>query len=658
MGGEDWQMLDTLVSSGTLDNKAEILAIIRDTTLTADQREDSIKAKYPSDYATMLAQYYPKLRRTYYQIDFTIRNYDDLDDIHRVYLTHPEYLSLQELYRLLGYYTKYSKDYYLVYIIGAKYFRHSRLANINGGAAALVLGDYANARLFLHRVRHLPLGLYNLGVLACYENDLVLALKYFRELRAMPEASDLSDNLNYIIPRLEKTLEEQEAIKREKEKLANAKEEGGHQFVDLGLPSGTVWATCNVGAKNYNDPGDFFMWGDVISIDAKAKKPVKEWCPVHKKEFSVLREDNRYIDDDNTLLKKFDAASKNWGGLWEMPTPDQVSELIQYTTKKYVEDEKGHGIWVTSKINGNSIYFPMVGHKESYGSGINRYISNERKDQGYYWTSSPYPKETFSQCLILGYISGSYTATMAVAGMDRNVGTPIRPVFNKNNLPQPKAVELEIEKSLPVNEGNGSSESGNSGIAEHEAIDLGLPSGLKWAAYNVGATKPTERGTIYSWGMTEPVSGYFDTQSHTYYKTNEWLASHGYLTPNGELSPEYDAATQNWGKEWHTPSTKDYQELVENTIIDYEEIDGVPLMKLTSKINGKSIYFIGGGIVYDGRALFDKSGYYWTTTPQKTWGAYAANFTIDKSDIRMGEDVIRPYNELRFLGLQVRAVRK
>ena len=142
-----------------------------------------------------------------------------------------------------------------------------------------------------------------------------------------------------------------------------------------------------------------------------------------------------------------------------------------------------------------------------------------------------------------------------------------------------------------------------------KAIDLGLPSGLKWADCNIGAEKETDYGLYFQWGDTE---GYDDVY-HSTWETcpgNEGNATYNVdsITEwdkanlnNGVLKPEVDAATVHLGSNWRMPTLDDIAELYRNTINELVEIDGVRGRKFTSKSDpSKYIFFPFGGFITGG----------------------------------------------------------
>ena len=130
--------------------------------------------------------------------------------------------------------------------------------------------------------------------------------------------------------------------------------ENGFEYVDLGLASGTMWATCNVGATKPEDEGLLFQFGRVDGYKYGDK-------------------DNQFKTDDltttsgkvykkNEILElEDDAVHVNMGGKWKMPTNDQLKELINNTTHNVATINGVKGMMFTSNINGQFMFIPFVG---------------------------------------------------------------------------------------------------------------------------------------------------------------------------------------------------------------------------------------------------------------------------------------------------------
>ena len=188
----------------------------------------------------------------------------------------------------------------------------------------------------------------------------------------------------------------------------------------------------------------------------------------------------------------------------------------------------------------------------------------------------------------------------------------------------------------------------------HEYVDLGLPSGTLWATCNVGASKPEEYGDYFAWGETKTKETYqgenykwVNGDLFTKYCTNSLYGNVDNLL---ELLPEDDAATANWGNNWCTPSKDQFDELKNSdyTTIEKTTLNGVDGVKVTSKKNGKTLFFPEAGEYWYEKCLHDDEGTYWTRSVEET-GALAA-YVVDMYSGGWG---VRP----RPTGYPVRPVR-
>ena len=196
------------------------------------------------------------------------------------------------------------------------------------------------------------------------------------------------------------------------------------EAVDLGLPSGLKWATCNVGATSPEGYGGYFAWGETETKD-NYDWPTYKWCNdtvITKYNYDTSQGD---VDNKTVLEQQDDAASVIWGGSWRMPTDAEWTELIENCTWTWITHNGVKGSLVTSNINGNSIFLPADGFKtELYHFNLESVCS--------YWSSTldtfnPFsPNKDFDQnrALIVKYYSGD--ATMNVGC--RCDGYSIRPV--------------------------------------------------------------------------------------------------------------------------------------------------------------------------------------------------------------------------------------
>ena len=158
----------------------------------------------------------------------------------------------------------------------------------------------------------------------------------------------------------------------------------------------------------------------------------------------------------------------------------------------------------------------------------------------------------------------------------------------------------------------------------YEAVDLGLPSGTKWAAQNVGARKPSDAGLYFQWG---DISGYSANQVGTGdgkkkfssdWSDYKWNPSGDgetftkYTTPGATLELEDDAAHANMGGDWHMPTFKQFKELTANTTISWTTLNGVSGNTFTSKKDGtKSIFIPAAGNAWGGEIVVSDYSYFW-----------------------------------------------
>jgi hypothetical protein len=196
-----------------------------------------------------------------------------------------------------------------------------------------------------------------------------------------------------------------------------------------------------------------------------------------------------------------------------------------------------------------------------------------------------------------------------------------------------------------------------------EAIDLGLPSGLKWASMNVGASSPEDYGDYFAWGEVTPQSdNAYSLESYkwcngsdktlTKYCNNSSYGYNGYTDTKTVLDAEDDAATANWGGDWRMPTSADFDELLANTTSEWTTQNGVKGRKFTSKTNGNSIFLPAAGYRLDGELYSAGSlGYYWSSTLNEgdPYGARRLYF---------GSGNVSAHSHYRYYGPSVRPVRK
>ena len=150
---------------------------------------------------------------------------------------------------------------------------------------------------------------------------------------------------------------------------------------------------------------------------------------------------------------------------------------------------------------------------------------------------------------------------------------------------------------------------GGSGSTE-EAVDLGLPSGLKWRSMNVGASKPEDYGDYFAWGETSPKSSY--TNSNYKYGSSD-IYGDGIGKKGKTLIAEDDAATVNVGSDWRTPKFDEWKELKEKCTWTWTTRNGVKGMQVTGP-SGKSIFLPAGGCCGSSVTYRGTQGHYWSAS--------------------------------------------
>lgn len=182
----------------------------------------------------------------------------------------------------------------------------------------------------------------------------------------------------------------------------------GHKFVDLGLPSGLLWATTNVGASSCSEAGDYFAWGET--------EPKSDYSWDTYKWGSDENNLSKYKSSDGkTMLDpEDDAATANWGAPCRMPSFADYEELYSKCEWLWVDNKRESGYLIIG-TNGNTIFLPVTGYH--YGTSCNNVYF------GYYWISSLYSDDV---CWLV-----FSSADKTVGLKNRFVGLTVRPVAEK-----------------------------------------------------------------------------------------------------------------------------------------------------------------------------------------------------------------------------------
>ena len=355
----------------------------------------------------------------------------------------------------------------------------------------------------------------------------------------------------------------------------------GADIVDLGLS--VKWASWNVGAGKPEELGNLYAWGELEPKNNYSSSTYKFYDGDYIKYGDV---DNKY-----RLDREDDVAQQKWGDKWRIPTFEELKELKEKCTFTKAEV---NGVLVTKVTgpNGNYIYFPYPGNY----TGTTLYFKNSI---GSYWSSD---LESNSYAKDIDFDNG----TVSLNGDTRYHGQSIRPVYDDNYyVPNPNA-----NATVP------------------DVVDLGLTSGLLWAAWNIGASIPEEYGTYFAWGETVPKDSY----DWSTYKFGNGSNFSKYNNIDGltELELEDDAAYVILGKDWRMPTHADELELVNECSWESVTVNGVSGYKITGP-NGNSIFMPRGGL-YDGTdygsdgtklSSADYGGWYWSSTLNSKGSSYA-----------------------------------
>ena len=471
----------------------------------------------------------------------------------------------------------------------------------------------------------------------------------------------------------------------------------GHEYVDLGLPSGLQWATCNVGATTPEEYGDYFAWGEVEPKEiynwSTYKYCVDNYDNLTKYCNMSSYGKNGFTDNKTILDSEDDAATANWGGVWRMPTHDEFTELREKCTWTWIMQNGVNGYKVTG-TNGNSIFLPAAGGIHDgrlfqAGSG-GRYWSNSLFTDDPYLTDNPY--HAYYVFFESGYVDYSkdnryygfsvrpvyakYSYTITVSANSSSYGTVSGggtyeegtqvtltatansgykfTEWNDGNTDNPRVITVTQDESytayfekeeMPMHEG-------------HEYVDLGLPSGLKWATCNVGANSPEEYGDYFAWGEVEPKETY-DWSTYKYgtgldqltkYCHNSSYGKNGFMDNKTVLEPEDDAAHVNWGGTWRMPTKAEQVELLNNCTWDWITQNGVKGYKVIGP-NGNSIFLPAAGYMGEGTIGTGLGSYYWSSS------RYAGDPYYAYSVLLVSNGVDWSYYD-RYYGFSVRPVCK
>ena len=151
----------------------------------------------------------------------------------------------------------------------------------------------------------------------------------------------------------------------------------GHKFVDLGLPSGTLWAETNIGASTPYEDGDYFAWGEIKTKSSYTESNYKYWGSKYNS-----------TDGKTSLTASDDAATAKWGAGCRIPSTTELKELKSKCSWSWKSNYNGTSGYLVTGPNGNSIFLPAAGmcddeELEFHGT------------EGNYWSCQPYSEDKY-----------------------------------------------------------------------------------------------------------------------------------------------------------------------------------------------------------------------------------------------------------------------
>ena len=218
----------------------------------------------------------------------------------------------------------------------------------------------------------------------------------------------------------------------------------GHEYVDLGLPSGRLWATCNVGANAPEEYGNYYAWGETETKNSYDASNSKTYGKSN-------------VPSDISGNHAYDAALKNWGGSWRMPTWEEFKELLKYCTWTWASRNGKNGYEGKSKKNGNSIFLPAAG----YRGALSRHYDGAR---GFYWSATPFVSDSMS-----AYSLSIHSGELIDSGNPipycgtRYDGQSVRPVSRITSVEFIKKSFLDLEEQISKT---------NSDVTKEEIIEF------------------------------------------------------------------------------------------------------------------------------------------------------------------------------------------
>ena len=200
----------------------------------------------------------------------------------------------------------------------------------------------------------------------------------------------------------------------------------GHEWVDLGLPSGTRWATCNVGANSPEGYGNYYAWGEIRTKSDYLWETYK-YCYDGSDEKLTKYCDNSefgykgFTDGLRELLPEDDAATVNWSDNWQTPSLEQMQELIDNTTSEWTTQNGVSGRLIRSVNNDKTLFLPATGMYGNYGL-------HATGSEARYWSRNLKDDSCISAFVLM---LESKWDSFEIFYNNRRIGQPVRPVLKQ-----------------------------------------------------------------------------------------------------------------------------------------------------------------------------------------------------------------------------------
>lgn len=206
---EDWDGLRRYLEKSALASRNEMLEIANSSKLSPDEKDNTLRRRFPADYKFLLDNVYPGLRHSDYKVNYTIRTYTDINEIRRIMEERPGNLSLNEFYLLAHSYTPGSDEYNRVFDTAVRVYPNDPVSNLNAAAVAVNKGDFDGAERFLARCADRPEAAYIRGVAMANQGKFGEAQSLLNDAdkAGLDEAAAPLYNVNKILDKQDRKIE-------------------------------------------------------------------------------------------------------------------------------------------------------------------------------------------------------------------------------------------------------------------------------------------------------------------------------------------------------------------------------------------------------------------------------------------------------------------